>query len=270
MTHKQFTSWRDLKTFIDELRSGAEFIWRGHSDAQWELSSSLYRYFESQRIPPDSRRDLEDAAIAQFTGPQLDQGGGGSTRSGNTMSLLVEMQHHGCPTRLMDWTWSPYIAAYFVLPDMADQGTLYALNITEYQQFVAPKLPLDDYDLGLLPTLPDRIFLRFLGAPDLGFPIPITERASSGRSAEQQSIFLLDLNIATTTERVLATLPVNVLWKLDFPRTIRPHVHSDLLEMNIDGQHLFGGTHGAALRAKEWLFGAKWHGHSIKTRDVSY
>jgi len=59
-------------------------------------------------------------------------------------------------------------------------------------------------------------------------------------------------------------------WKIEFPRDIRLDVHADLITMNIDGAHLFGNTEGAALRAKEWLFGAQHHGHSIKTVDVDY
>ena len=38
------------------------------------------------------------------------------------------MQHHGAPTRLIDFTWSPYVAAFFALERTLNDGVVWAMN----------------------------------------------------------------------------------------------------------------------------------------------
>ena len=41
---------------------------------------------------------------------------------------LALMQHHGAPTRLLDFTWSPYVAAFFALERATSDAAVWALN----------------------------------------------------------------------------------------------------------------------------------------------
>jgi hypothetical protein len=267
---KSFQSWSELKRFIDELRQGKEFIWRGHASIKWILSSSLFRYFESQKIPNIYRKKFEEKAIKCFIKHYANNLKDRLGRSITTIDIMVAMQHYGCPTRLTDWTKSPYIATFFCLSDMDNVGAIYGLNLTEYQDKISRHLILNDYDRGLLTGLPDRYYRMLLNKRDLTSPVPLVPGPFTQRHFDQQSVFLLDIKLNTPTEKALCNTAPELLWKITFPRTIRATIYSDLVQMNVDGYHLFKGLDGIALNARHMLYGATSFGESILTNDIEY
>jgi hypothetical protein len=60
------------------------------------------------------------------------------------------MQHHGVPTRLLDWTQSMYVAAYFAVESESDHdGAVWVVRRRTVQDAMRPVLkdafPLDDF-----------------------------------------------------------------------------------------------------------------------------
>src|SRR5262249_12935652 len=47
---------------------------------------------------------------------------------------LALMQDHGAPTRLLDFTWSPYVAAFFALHNATGEGVIWACNPAEIEK----------------------------------------------------------------------------------------------------------------------------------------
>ena len=43
------------------------------------------------------------------------------------LEWLALMQHHGAPTRLIDFTWSPYVAAFFALERAVCDSAIWAI-----------------------------------------------------------------------------------------------------------------------------------------------
>lgn len=89
--------WNDA---IQRFRS--PFVYRGLSDASYRLASSLIRL-------GGAYARLERHLLRSFRkyGHEISQ------RWPSIWHLLTIAQHYGLPTRLMDWTYSPYVALHF-------------------------------------------------------------------------------------------------------------------------------------------------------------
>jgi FRG domain-containing protein len=83
-------------------------VYRGEADASSLLLTSLDKLGGAGS--PHSKADLEEHILRNFirySRPYLEQ------PPANDWEVLISAQHHGLPTRLLDWTYSPLVAAHF-------------------------------------------------------------------------------------------------------------------------------------------------------------
>lgn len=95
--------------------------WRGHSDATWELTPSVYRSGRSPKEFSFANKFRTEAPVRMAKPTPADD---------ELESWLFLMQHYGVPTRLLDWSYSPLTALYFAVHDTArysQPGCLWAL-----------------------------------------------------------------------------------------------------------------------------------------------
>lgn len=83
-------------------------VYRGTADIERTLLTSLDRL--GGVTPPHTKVELEEHILRNFmrySRPYL------ADTPVNEWEVLVSAQHHGVPTRLLDWTYSPLVAAHF-------------------------------------------------------------------------------------------------------------------------------------------------------------
>jgi hypothetical protein len=116
MLTEEIHNWQDLvaipeKFAIDKHR----WIFRGVESENYELIPKIGRRGtrrDHYGDPVDYSPDAEQAAILRFqreARPHI------SVAPESELEWLSIAQHYGLPTRLLDWTESPLIAAYFAL-----------------------------------------------------------------------------------------------------------------------------------------------------------
>jgi FRG domain len=123
---------------VEKPRSWGEYVdliarpqyqgwaFRGHANRKWPLMSTLGRYLNAY-VEEKYWKDQEERIIRVFKRKAhlfLTQ----IPDHSDTFQWLALMQHHGAPTRLLDFTWSPYVAAFFALERATRKGAVWALN----------------------------------------------------------------------------------------------------------------------------------------------
>lgn len=117
MKYKTITlrSWSEFKTRIieDNFPSGlfekGTFLFRGQSVEDWKLISAFDRWYKGK---PDEKFTTSNNLLAEFKKECELEVIPPETRNDEILMLSLG-QHYGLPTRLLDWSESPYVASFF-------------------------------------------------------------------------------------------------------------------------------------------------------------
>ena len=164
------------------------------------------------------------------------------------------MRHHLAPTRLLDWTESPYVAAYFAVSEYLDHDGAVWLFQTKYLNDRAAVKG------GVLKaeTEQDRYF-RELGHPQIVEPLHPAQK--SDRMAAQRGLVTVSRHVMLEhSTGILTTLggPESeggemLFAKLIMPSEIKLALRRQLALMNVTAINLFPGADGLGRSVTETL-----------------
>lgn len=124
------------------------YIYRGHANADWKLQSSLERVVGTKWCSAEARR-FEDYSLDQFKA-KFHLYDRENINPESKLAWLAIMQHYGVPTRLLDFTDSPYVALYFALeayqPLQRNDIAVFALDYTALMDASISHISSRDHD----------------------------------------------------------------------------------------------------------------------------
>ena len=208
-------NWRQAQAIADEL-----ILWgfRGQEDSSWELDTTLHRTARSFNFPFEWLWHREYWMLRQFQRrahhycqdvPDFDQ----------KLDWLALMQHYGASTRLLDFSHSFYVAAYFAFENATKDSAIWAVDLGTLSDKIAQHCEVDTSEENI--DMVNRRHISFVNEHisidgneielDTETVVHVEPERLHERLLIQQGFFLFPCDIGKTFKEVLAvTLNTNV------------------------------------------------------------
>ncbi len=236
------TTWRDFASSVGVTTAPMlGRVFRGQSDSKWRLQSKWDRYAVQQKeycksdLAIAGRHDTPDSFLERFKLNYIDPLGLDTSLMTREHWMALG-RHHGLITPLLDWTSSPFVAAFFafkeLLPIDPDLGCLNPLSHVDSDGTVTI------WELPLVSSCNNFEHFRFV----------FEGRGFAHRQRAQSGLFTLvdSPEHDSLDEYLTAKGYLHCLTRYDIPRTEAIIAMQDLKLMNITDSTLFPDGDGAA------------------------
>lgn len=259
-------SWPEIKDCLDAFMG--DWVFRGQREASWALTSSLER--ATSRIPLQM---AEQVVYRQFK-RNMHNYLGSHEIPADLVECFALMQHHGAPTRLLDFTHSPYVAAFFAIEDAIDDGgscAVWAIDVwwCKLQAQIAIRKHLNsdpafqNFRITTNSWHPEA-FQRLFVDERIPLVAPVEPFRRNVRITIQNGLFLCPAYVNRTFEENLGEYDQSEIEKrvvkIIIPNKARVEVLTDLNYMNINRATLFPGIDGFSQSLKQAILDMEDHG----------
>ena len=231
--------WDEFNGVVAALLDLGDFVWRGQRQG-WPLRSRFQREVQDNRVATLERH------TKSFERAIKGRRGSSPPFLADSVAVWALGQHYGLPTPLLDWTESPFVAAYFAYWEdrsEADDPYRYVYGLSWDITRWYPRSPGDPEPLG--ETVPR--YISFLDTPS----------DENARLLSQRGLFTVPLGAdVEIEERVQACYSTKdekekghrrvILVKIKIPEVEREKCLRNLNTMNINHATLFPDLTGAA------------------------
>ena len=229
---------------INRYRSS--YVYRGMYNKNYDLKTSLMRLGGAyEQLEPHLLRNFRKYAH-------------NNASPGNSIwNWLAVAQHHGLPTRLLDWTYSPYVALHFATANLTNQesdAVIWCVNYIKSNHYLPKLLKRAIMDEGSnvftpevlepvcaslkeLASFQDEDFVLFLEPPSL-----------DGRIVHQFALFAMMSRAKAILSTWLQNHP-DLYFRIVIPAGLKWEIRDKLDQANITERVLFPGLAGLS----QWL-----------------
>lgn len=259
---QRVTSWNELqeRLYADSWREGlrrfrSPYVFRGQASAAEPLRTSLSR--QGPRA-----RELEHHMLRNFRKYAHQQ----AVPEDNLWNWLAVAQHHGLPTRLLDWTWSPLVALHYATENLAGydrDGVVWCIDFTRTNRllpdtlrgllveegadaFTAEMLVRVAGSLAEFDALSSSEFVAFLEPPSL-----------DERIVNQFALFSVASSPLVRLDEWLRANP-GVYRAIVIPAELKWEVRDKLDQANITERVLYPGLDGLSRWLKRYYMPKDW------------
>ena len=210
----KIVEWNDL--FMLNQKFMSNFIFRGQGDSNWGLKTSLERLVESHHSSL-RRSDMychiyESEMLKEFQWKYPSYEKNLIPQNDEYIEWLSIMQHYGAPTRLLDFSYSMYVALFMAMDNaFSEEYSLWCINanvlnssiMDEFMSQNHVKVASGDELENFAYTLANSSISDTYIADKNSWLLPVRPHLCNERISRQQGLFLVPSSICVPFAEIL-------------------------------------------------------------------